>query len=200
MAKDATYPPLFGELPTIEIKNLIGWGYLTNHGWKSGTSTWRMRGDVTAQIGFAVWYGPDEVYLQLSYTYKSQPRTYRIPLDQQTSNLGKGIVWFFRCPITGYRCRKLYLYEGYFTHRKAVPGMYEGQTHSKRWRREKRVYEAVYNQAEVKAELHKPNAKQTYRGKTTRRFTRLENKMIRLELTIANDFHLIFRGKLTTVI
>ena len=193
MAKGATYPPLFGELQTIEVKNLIGWGYLTQPGWKSGTATWRMRGDITAQIEFMVWFAPDEVYLQLSYIYKGKPLTYRIPMEAQTSNLGKGNVWFFRCPATGQRCRKLYLYQGCFIHRKAVPGMYEGQTHSKRWRREKRVYDAVFGQKEIEAELCKPNAKQTYRSKTTRRFTRLENKLIRLETTLATDFLLIFR-------
>ena len=193
MAKEPTYPPLFGELQAIEIKNLIGWGYLTNYGYKCGSMTWRMRGNITAQIDFAVQYSPDEVYLQVGYSYKGQPKTYRIPLEQQTSNLGKGVIWFFHCPATGQRCRKVYLYAGWFTHRIAIPGMYEGQTHSKRWRRQKRVYEAVFSQREVEAELYKPNAKQTYRGKPTRRYTRLDNKLIRFETTIGKDFHLIFR-------
>lgn len=193
MAKSATYPPLFGELQRIEIKDVIRWGYLANYGYKSGSMTWRMRDNITAQIDFSVQYSPDEVYLQVNYSYKGQPKTYRIPLEQQTSNLGKGVVWFFRCPATGHRCRKLYLYEGYFTHRKAVPGMYEQQTHSKRWRREKRVYDAVLDRADLEAELYKPNAKQTYRGKATRRFTRLEKKLIRFGMVVANDFHLIFR-------
>lgn len=193
MAKDATYPPLFGELQTIEIKTLIGWGYLTEHGWKSGTATWRMRGDITAQIDFSIHYGPDETYLQFNYSYRKQPRTYRVAMEPQASNLGKGVVWFFRCPTTGQRCRKLYLYDGWFVHRKAVPGMYAAQTYSKRWRREKRVYDAVFDLKDTEAELYKPNAKQTYRGKATRRFTRIENKLIQMEMTMANDFMLIFR-------
>ena len=192
MAKDPTFPPLFGTLQTIEIKNLTGWGYLTKYGKKSGTATWKMRGDLTAQIGFMLWYAPDEVYLQLLYSYEGQPRTYQIPLEQQTSNIGKGVIWFFRCPTTGHRCRKLYLYDGWFVHRKAIPGMYEAQTHSKRWRREKRVYEAVFNRADIEADMYKPYAKQTYGGKPTRRYTQLENKMARLEMIMANDLGLIF--------
>ena len=193
MAKEPTHPPLFGELQSIEMKDVIRWGYLTNYGYKSGSMTWRIRGNITAQIDFSVQYSPDEVFLRVNYSYKSQPRTYRILLEKQTSNLGKGTIWFFRCPATGQRCRKLYLYEGWFTHRIAIPGMYEGQTHSKRWRQQKRVYDAVFDISTVDAELYKANAKQTYRGKPTRRFTRIENKAIRLETTIEKDFHLIFR-------
>ncbi len=133
-----------------------------------------------------------EIYPRLN-CWRQQPRTYRVTMEAQTSNLGKGIVWFFRCPITSQRCRKLYLHNGWFTHRKTIPGMYQAQTYSKRWRREKRVYDAVFDQADVEAELYKSNAKQTYRGKATRRFTRLENKLIQLETTMSNDFHLIFR-------
>jgi hypothetical protein len=193
MAKDATHPPLFGELQTLEVKNLIGWGYLTQHGCKSGTFTWRIDGNVTAQVGGMVWYSPDEVYLQLSYRYKGETRTYRIPVEPQTGNLGKGVIWFFRCPNTCHRCRKLYLYDGWFVHRKAVPGMYVAQTYSKRWRREKRVYDAVFDRAELEAELYKPNAKQVYRGKPTRRSTRFESKLIKAETIATNGLHLIFR-------
>lgn len=193
MAKDAVYPPLFGQLQVIEIKNLIGWDCLNRFGWKSGTMTWRVWDNITAQVDYGVQYAPDEVFLQLSYTHNGEVRTYRILLEQQNSNLGKGVVWYFRCPTTGQRCRKLYLYNGWFMHRKAVPGMYEAQTHSKRWRREKRVYDAVYDLRDVEAELYKPNSKQTYRGKTTRRFSRIEKKLIRMETAIEKDFMLIFR-------
>lgn len=69
MAKSPTYPPIYGELQILDINSLVGWGCLTNYGYKGGQITWRMRGEITGQIDYAVQYGPDEVYLLVSYRY-----------------------------------------------------------------------------------------------------------------------------------
>ena len=185
--------PTYGELQILDINSLVGWGCFEQYGYKGNQLTWRMRGEITGQIDYAVQYGPDEVYLLVSYRYQQQPRKYRIVIEPKASNLGKGVIWYFRCPVTQQRCRKLHMHQGWLTHRKAITGMYETQTHSKRRRQEKRVFDAVLDRADVVAELYKPHAKQTYRGKPTRRFTRMESKLIRMGAIAVNDFHLILR-------
>ena len=61
------------------------------------------------------------------------------------SNLGKGVVWYFICPFTWKRCRKLYLLDERFMHRSALPSeMYECQTQSKKWRGIDKIYGAYF--------------------------------------------------------
>lgn len=70
-------------------------------------------------------------YLDLCYTIKGEQVSYSIKLTSAPANIGKGQVWYFICPSTGMRCRKLYLIEKYFVHRKAYRKIYyDSQTHS----------------------------------------------------------------------
>lgn len=58
----------------------------------------------------------------------------KIGLTTLPSNINKGTEWYFICPHTGLRCRKLYEYNGLFMHRKAIHGCYMKQTLSKKSR------------------------------------------------------------------
>lgn len=56
-------------------------------------------------------------YLELSYTQTGSDGTkkefkYKVYLYEQPSNLGKGKVLYFLCPVSGKRCRILYLAYG----------------------------------------------------------------------------------------
>ncbi|MCK8493572.1 hypothetical protein M0L20_17025 [Spirosoma sp. RP8] len=60
---------------------------------------------------------------------------HRIDLLIAPSNLGKGKVFYFVCPVTAKRCRKLYLVDGWFVFRYALEDTYyEKQLWSKRYR------------------------------------------------------------------
>ena len=98
------------------------------------------------------------------------------------SNLGKGIIWYFLCPKTNNRCRKLYLVDGLFLHREAFTGcMYESQTVSKKYRQIEKKFGAYFDSDILFEQLHKKYFKRTYKGKLTKRFLRIESKLKRAE-------------------
>jgi hypothetical protein len=47
-----------------------------------------------------------------------------IELVSVPSNLGKGVRWYFVCPVTGLRAVNLYRHNGLFVHRKAIANAY----------------------------------------------------------------------------
>ena len=62
-----------------------------------------------------------------------EPRNYKVYLTSTPSNLNRGEIWYFICPQTKKRCRKLYSIGGYFLHREAFNGcMYKIQIESKK--------------------------------------------------------------------
>ena len=64
-----------------------------------------------------------------NYLQNGRPISYKISLVSLASNIGRGVVWFFLCPQTSKRCRKIYLLRERFLHREAFTGcMYEIQT------------------------------------------------------------------------
>ena len=74
-------------------------------------------------------YRAKEMVLQLRYSVEGQPYSYDIQVEEHSSNLGlEGKYYYFVCPSTSRRCRNLYLYNGYFVSRFAIPRvMYESQ-------------------------------------------------------------------------
>ena len=75
--------------------------------------------------------GKPTPYIELDYNYRDKPQNYKVNLVRVPSNLGKDFVWYFHCPKTNKRCRKLYSVNGMFLHREAYKGcMYETQTYS----------------------------------------------------------------------
>lgn len=97
-----------------------------------------------------------------------------INLDGFYSNLG-GVIWFWKCPVTEKRCRKLYFYNGQFVHPSVIPLNYENQNYSKNMRLLDRMFRLEYS--DVDEEIFKPYFKILYRGVPTRRFTRIMKKI-----------------------
>lgn len=135
MPKPSTYPTLYNEALQISMTKLKEWGYLRPNQVRTGTITWSKNGHTTGNITITVSTLPGDEYLELDYKFRNDPRMYRVYLVSTPSNLGKGQIWYFECPQTGKKCRKLYSIGGYFLHREAFNGcMYECQTQSKKWR------------------------------------------------------------------
>jgi len=134
MPKPYTFPTLYDEVLQISITNLKEWNYLNPEQLKSGTITWSSNGEKTASISIRVNTN-DKPYIELNYKCNDKPRKYKVSLVSIPSNLGIGKIWYFLCPQTHKRCRKLYSISGYFLHREAFNGcMYDSQTKSKKWR------------------------------------------------------------------
>lgn len=182
MPKPHTYPTLFDDLKTISISFLTMHGYLKPNQWRSGTVTWSRNGNKTGSISIGVYTQTENSYLELDYKCSETPINYRVQLVSDPSNLGKGVVWYFVCPRTGKRCRKLYLADTYFYHRSAFKGcMYEKQTQSKKGRYLDKTLGLFFQVDKLFEQLYKKHLKKHYAGKPTKKYLKLTQQIQRAE-------------------
>ena len=173
MPRIPTFPKLFDEAKTIEASNLKKWGYLKKGGFKSGVITWKRHGEIVSSINIVVSYIEYPI-LRLSYQYGDEPIHYEIKLESIPSNLGVGQIWYFVCPVTGKRCRKLYCIGKYFLHREAFPNAYyEKQTYSSNYRSMDIAFRYYHMMDKIYSEIYSKYFKKTYNGKPTKRYTKL---------------------------
>ena len=131
MAHHHTFPTLFDEVLTISITKLKEWNYF-EPGYRSGVINWSINGNKTASINIALNITDINPFVELNYSVSGILVNNKIELTTLPSNLGRGKIWYFVCPQTGKRARKLYNIGGKFLHRTAFNGcMYEIQTYSK---------------------------------------------------------------------
>lgn len=90
------------------------------------------------------------------------------------SNLGKGLCWFFVCPITGNTCRKMYytLQYGYVS-RGVINAPYHQQTLSKL----DRQFKLLMEPDKLREKLEAKNFKYQYNGIPTKKYMYLLNKL-----------------------
>ncbi len=182
MAKFPTFPTLYNEALQIDISKLKGWGYLNPEQIKSGTLNWSRNGNPTGSISIQVNTHSEQPYIELDYKYRDEPRNYKVYLTSIPSNLGKGEIWYFICPHTKKRCRKLYLIGGYFLHREAFKGcMYETQTQSKKSRQLDKTLGAYFQTDQLYEQLYKKHFKKTYAGKPTKKYLRIMEQIQKAE-------------------
>lgn len=178
MPKPHTFPTLFDEVKTISISFLKKHGYLKPNQLKVGSVHWNRNGEKIGSISIRVCTLSDNQFLEFDYKCNQVPIKYKVKLISVLSNLGKGFVWFFICPRTGKRCRKLYLADTYFYHRLAFSGcMYEQQTQSKKNRYLNKTLEAYFKTDELYEQLYKKHIKKTYAGKPTKKYLKLTKQI-----------------------
>jgi hypothetical protein len=195
MPKFPTFPTLYDEVLQISITKLKEWSYLNPEQIKSGTITWSRNGNPIGSISIQVNTHSEQPYIELDYKYRDEPRNYKVRLVSIPSNLGKGLIWYFLCPQTKKRCRKLYSIGGYFLHREAFKGcMYETQTQSKKYRQLDKILGAYLKSDNLYSELYKKNFKKTYAGKPTKRYLRIMEQIQKAE---SIPYHEIERAMLS---
>ena len=195
MPKPHTFPTLYNEALQINISKLKEWEYLNPEQIKSGTLTWSRNGNQTGRISIQVNTYSEERYIELDYKYKDEPRNYKVRLVSMPSNLGKGLIWYFFCPQTNKRCRKLYSIGGYFLHREAFNGcMYETQTQSKKYRQLDKTLGAYFKTDDLYSQLYQKHFKKTYAGKPTKRYLRIMEQIQKAE---SIPYHEIERAMLS---
>src|SRR5690554_4026605 len=182
MPKPHTFPTLYNEALQISISKLKEWEYLNPEQIKSGTITWSRNGSQTGSISIKVNTHSEQPYIELDYKYKGEPRNYKVSLVSKPSNLGKGLIWYFLCPQTNKRCRKLYSIGGYFLHREAFNGcMYETQTQSKKYRQLDKTLRAYFKTDGLYSQLYQKHFKKTYAGKPTKKYLRIMEQIQKAE-------------------
>ena len=182
MPKPHTFPTLYNEALQISISKLKEWEYLNPEQIKSGTITWSRNGSQTGSISIKVNTHSEQPYIELDYKYRDEPRNYKVSLVSKPSNLGKGLIWYFLCPQTNKRCRKLYSIGGYFLHREAFNGcMYETQTQSKKYRELDKTLGAYFRTDDLYSQLNQKHFKKYYAGKPTKRYLRIMEQIQKAE-------------------
>jgi hypothetical protein len=171
-------PTLYDNCITISISDLKRWDYLKPNQYKSGVITWSRNGNKIGSISIAINTHSENSYLELDYKCNETPINYRVRLVSMPSNIGKGVVWFFVCPHTYKRCRKLHSIGNYFYHRSAFRGcMYEKQTHSHKSRNSTKYLEMFLKGDKACEIMHTKYFKTFYSGKPTKRYIRLMDKV-----------------------
>lgn len=195
MPKPHTFPTLYNEALQIHISKLKGWGYLDPEQIKSGTLNWSRNENPTGSISILVNTFSEQPYIELDYKYRDEPRNYKVFLTSTPSNLNKGEIWYFICPQTKKRCRKLYSIGGYFLHREAFNGcMYEIQTQSKKYRQLDKILVTYFKSDNLYGELYKKNFKKTYAGKPTKMYLRIMEQIQKAESIPYNEIERAMLG------
>jgi len=152
-----------------------------------GSLEWTQSGEVVAAIRIYARMsgGVSAVALQYNLTYTGETVTDRINLRHQKSNLPghTGGYWLFICPVTGNPCRVLYLHNGHFVSRKALPKgvIYKCQTYAGTYRAMNLAFDYSEAVSKLNEATLKPYWKELYRGKPTRATRRLMKKEDRYE-------------------
>ncbi|WP_040006435.1 hypothetical protein [Fibrisoma limi] len=159
----------YDDLKKLTLADLKRLGLMVPQHQASSTIKWTRRGETTGEISVLVSLFKTSGYVEFDYTYNRQEQmNYRVQLVQLPSNLRKGHVWYFICPLTGERCRTLYQAGKYFASRKTLKGtLYESQTYSKQYRWYDKTFGPTFKAERAYNELLKPYAKTHYRGKPT---------------------------------
>lgn len=158
----------------LSIAYLKSNGYLTLCSSQFGSIVW---GDSNAGIFIKVVMHHTTGYARLTYFISGNCLRYCIKIVSRKSNLGKGLIFFFQCPVTGNLCRKLFLINKVFSHYKSDPNtMYLSQTYSKQALVIKKQldYIACYKKS---IDNLPPYFKTHYKGKKTRRMKILKSKI-----------------------
>ena len=174
MPKPHTFPTLFDECKKLTISDLKRWNYLKPNQNLNGVITWSRGGEKTGSISIVTYTSPEENYIELNYRSNGTPINYRVQLVTMPSNLGKGLIWFFRCQRTGRKCRNLYLADTYLFHRKAFRNcMYDCQTQSHKNRILLRLFDRLTKKENAYGKIYSKHFKKQYNGKPTRRYLKL---------------------------
>ena len=130
--------PVVGSVPALPISvlHLRGWKWSERYGeaMRSGALEYKQRGVVIGRVIYKAAIGQESGKLSLdcSFGHEASPAVELIDIVSVANPWG-GRHWFFVCPLTGRRARKLHRWPGLgFSHREAspVPPVYSCQQNS----------------------------------------------------------------------
>lgn len=183
MAKYPTFPNCFDEVKQITITSLKRLGYLRPNADVSGSYSWTCGGKPSGWISLTA--SLPRRYIDLTYKYGDKPVSYRVQLESIPKHFG-GCEWYFICPATGKRCKKLYGIDEHFLSRFAYPSaMYSGQTESRHSRQMFKAFRCLDLQRDY---LSKRHARTTYNGNPTKRYRRILDRESRFDAALIHRF------------
>lgn len=179
MPNNFSYPFILEYATNISMTDLRKWKYLVPGKRKSGSITWTKAGLNYAAVSITVDFREeDESFIEIEYSHFEKSYHLKIDFDFLFSNLGKGLIWYFRCPATGRLCRKIYFYRGNFVSRFAINNcMYKIQTKSHRDRKFEKQLEKAMAAEKLYPKLSAKHFKTYYDGKSTKRYLHLTKRI-----------------------
>lgn len=158
---------------SLNIKKFREWGFLKYGFIKDGYITWSIDDEITSRLSYTIHFFEINPYLELRYSIDDIDYKYSIYFECVQSNLDKGVVWYFICPKSNKRSRKLFLYNGYFVNRKSTHAIYDTQTKPKSYRLMEKTFGAYFDIENYYEEIYSKHFKKFYKGKPTKRYKRL---------------------------
>jgi len=183
MPKTSTFPVCFDEVEQVTITSLRRLGFLKPDRLVNGPYVCIRDGKLSGSIN--VIANLDERWIELDYVYGERHINYRVRLESLPKNLG-GFEWYFICPATGRRCRKLYGIGERFLSRFAHHSVkYRTQIESKGYRD---LFAAYTKMIRIREHVSKRHARTTYNGRPTKRYRRLLERFDRIDVTRLERF------------
>lgn len=126
---------------------------------------------------------------QISYTHAGTKKY--IHLISTASNLNKGKCWYFICPYSGVRCRKLHYTTTHgYIHRSCINSLYYKQTQS----RSERIHNIFRTLEKLQEQLRAKNLKKHYKGQPTKKYTYLLNKFTEAKKKEQHILNILYAG------
>ena len=184
MPRPSTYPITYEDCKSIEIKILKKNNYLQSNQINKCIIRWYINEETTGRLQVIVNTMTDKPYVVLNYKLNEQSIQYKVQLVNERSNLGLGEIWYFICPFTNKRCKKLYLLNKYFSHRNRFKGVfYEKQLLSKSNRKSLGIFRKIDQIKDAIEETKSKNFRRYYNKVKTKRLVKL-SKVINQEIDI----------------
>ena len=143
---------------------------------------WYRNGEMIAGIHCEIEDFEGMLVAHFKYHAHDHPVHVRVDIDTIASNLGIGRIPFFVCPISGRRCRKLYLVQGKLVSASAIQGaMYECQTRSKKYRILLPLFDRPFKLERLRKQIQSPYFKPKYRNNPTRTLKQIAEKIATLQ-------------------
>jgi len=184
MPRPSNYPITYEDCKSLEIKLLKKNNYLQSNQLNECIIRWYINEETTGKMQLIVNTLSANPYIELSYTLNEEGIQYKVQLIKEKSNLGIGEIWYFICPFTNKRCRKLYLLNKYFSHRNRFKGVfYEKQILSKSNRKILGIFSKIDQINNAIVETESKHFRRYYNKTRTKRLVKLR-KIINQEIDI----------------
>lgn len=184
MPRPSSYPITYEDCKSIEIKILKKNNYLQSNQINKCIIRWYINEETTGRMQVIVNTLSTNPYIELIYTLNEEGIQYKVQMIKEKSNLGIGEIWYFICPFTNKRCRKLYLVNKYFSHRNRFKGVfYEKQLLSKSNRKSLAIFRKIEQIKDAIEETKSKHFRRYYNKVKTKRLVKLR-KIINQEIDI----------------
>lgn len=118
--------------------------------------------------------GSDYDYADLQYMVNGKHKSQRIELLAKKAPIGRGYVYYFKCPVTGEQRRKLFLYNGRFVSKQAIENPhYISQIQSRKQRNSTKDIKKLTKHQKTLRLGELPYFKKYYNGFPTKSYLRV---------------------------